>query len=352
MIYFDNAAVEKPTKQTVEFAKKKLDLFVGKHSAVHYLGQKAKFELEKSRSDLAGFINAKPINIKFCTNSKDSHLFLYIFLLELKPFAIITSEFEDDFLLNLYKKISETLNIPLKFVSLENDSGISLSDFKQMLEANNRAFISLSHVNNLTGRLLPITRIAKFAHKNDCIFHSDISHSIGKFDINIENFDLVTANSIHFGGIANAGFIAIRSKMNKYFYDFVENEDVVAISTMIFALQQKLENRESNLAYISDLKEYTIEQLAKNNIFNSEFFEENTHFSPYILNLPFAQVANFEMFLIKLDINNIAVGDARSNALPQMNQNIRISFSRHNSKTEIDFFVERLSFILNNSLKN
>lgn len=356
MIYFDNASIEKTTSETIDFAKSKLEEFFGNSSEIHTAGQNSKAEIEHCRSELAGIVNTTTDKVFFTTGRAEANNIVINSIKKLNPNTIITSVFEHNSILKIIKKISSDSKIPIIFLKTYEDSGINLENFKNIVQQNPNSFISLSHVNNYTGRLLPIKRISKHAHKNNCIFHSDISQSIGKFDVNLQNIDtdIITAGSEQISGIIGAGFIASKNKFefspailgdNKEYGISQQNENILAISTMLFSLKNKLEKRTYNFEQVSKLKSELKKKLDENNIsYNSNSFSKE-HFSPYTVNIKFSDINNFQSFLIKLDLNNICVSDLSKTQPNPLNNQIQISFSTENTINEIGSFIDILKFI-------
>lgn len=268
--------------------------------------------------------------------------------------AIITSQFEHASVLKPLEKIAKTLNIPLKYVELNIDTGINLISLKSHLQKNQNSFVSLSHVNRLTGRLLPIKRVAEICHKNNAVFHSNMSNSFGKFDINLKNLDVDIAT---FSG-ANIGIPAIGLFYSKPVfkpkpiilgqkneYSLVPGtENLPAILLLTDVLKYFTENYLQIKKHNLELKKHLKEELESYNINFSSYGFSDVNFSPYIVSLTLPDIFNFDNFLLKLDLNNIAVSDGRFYELKQ-HKNLVISFNLTNNTNEIEKFVNVLKKI-------
>jgi len=137
-------------------------------------------------------------------------------------------------------------------------------------------------------------------------------------------------------------------------------ENIYGIVGMSKALEMAVSNMETDTAYIVDLKKYMIEQL---NIhipgvcFNGDYDGESLY---TVLNAGFPETERSQMILMNLDIAGICVSGGSacssgtekgshviSSVCPNKKQvPIRFSFSKHNTKEEIDFVIEKIKGLL------
>ncbi len=347
-IYFDNASVYTTSQHLKNKLITKLSNFFADSEQQHFLSLKSKAEIEESRILLSKNIKSSAHNIFFISGLNDIILLFEILSEKLDFGSIITSVFEEPAILETYKKISHFKNVPLIYTKHLQDSTLYLENLKTLLKNNPKAFVSLSHVNRLTGRLLQISRISKFIHQADGIFHCNMSHSIGKYlnypeDLEI---DIVSANSQYFNGIKNTGFVYLNNKILSKAQKsikriFSENNDPALISTMCYSVETCAENLEKNFKYVDYLNTVLFNELKNSGIkFNSQFFEKH-HFSPYIVNLELTDYQNIDNLFVKFDLNDIYVTNSRL-LYPEYGSNIRISFSESNTEEEIKWFTDIL----------
>lgn len=348
MIYFDNATIELPSEPVQLFVQRQVKHSFGATSSVHSYGQAAKGELEKNRLLLANIFNANPQGIFFCSGRTEANNIAVGSIMRQNPTSIITSPNEPASILKKLQLLAKQQNIPIFYAKIDADSGVNLPHIKEVINNNPNSFISLSHVNQFTGRLLSISRIVAYAHKNNCIFHSDISHSAGKFIIDLQNIkiDIITAGAEFFGGISGSGFV-ITTKPNLLSPMLIGksceygisagNENILALSTMVFALQNLFSHQKENLDYVSELKFFLKEELIKNYIdFETCSFEEN-HFSPYFSFFSIKKPINYKNLIVKLDLFDTYLSYFQCDFL--LKDYLQISFCKNNSQTEITKFV-------------
>ncbi len=133
-------------------------------------------------------------------------------------------------------------------------------------------------------------------------------------------------------------------------------ENLYGIVGFSKALELATENYGQERAYINSIKMYMMEQLHKNIrnvVFNGDANGESLY---TVLSVGFPKTEKSEMILFNLDINNICASggsactsgaDQGSHVIQAISNNpnqvtVRFSFSKHNTKEEVDLVVEKL----------
>ena len=137
-------------------------------------------------------------------------------------------------------------------------------------------------------------------------------------------------------------------------------ENLYGIVGFAKALELVTEHYEKDSARIADLKSYMMIQL-KENYPDVSFNGDPAGYSLYtVLNVSFPRSEKSEMLLFNLDINNICASggsactsgaDSGSHVIREIYKNpnqvaVRFSFSKHNTKEEIDVVIKKLHNIL------
>ena len=137
-------------------------------------------------------------------------------------------------------------------------------------------------------------------------------------------------------------------------------ENLYGIVGFAKALEMATQNYEQDSNYIKGLKMYMkehMQQHIKGVVFNGDPMGNSLY---TVLSVSFPKTEKSEMILFNLDINNICTSggsactsgaDAGSHVIRAINNNpnqvtVRFSFSRHNTKEEIDTVIEKLKYIL------
>lgn len=137
-------------------------------------------------------------------------------------------------------------------------------------------------------------------------------------------------------------------------------ENLYGIVGFAKALEMAMADYEKDSQYIQSLKTYMIEQLRKN-IKGVQFNGDQEGKCLYtVLSAAFPKTEKSEMILFNLDINHICVSggsacssgaDVGSHVIRTINNNpnlvtVRFSFSKHNTKEEVDVVVEKLTELI------
>lgn len=338
-VYFDNAS----TMQVFPAVKKYLLQNAGHLNAdrnvYHQAGVKTAAEIEKSRITIANTLNISPANIKFLCDEAFLFNMISNYLQKFSFKSIISYKDENPLLLQIFKNIAEKQNIKLHFVEQTEDSGIDLKQLKYLLKQSQKTFVALPHVNAVTGRLLSIRRVSELCQKHNAIFYCDISHSIGRFDLDLSQIPVDIASFESHKTAAIHGLTALFVKRGNLYRDlhkdifFRENQNAYAIASLRTALETWNTKAKEFNQKVKELKKYLFEKLKQANIDYKSISESEIHFSPYLINISF-KVSDFEAFCYKLDLNNVQIKPFFDD------KQILVSFNPMNNTNEIDRFVE------------
>ena len=337
IIYFDNASTMQVFPEVKKFVSGNAGFLNADRNVYHQAGVQTAAEIEKSRIVVANILNVSPANIKFlCDESILLHL-ISNYLSKSAFSSIITYKHENPILLDFFRNVAERNNLELHFVSQMEDSGIDLKHLKQLLKESKKSFVSLPHVNAVTGRLLQIKRVSELCKKYDAIFHCDISYSIGRLGLDMSHIsvDIASFSSQKTGAIRGVTGVFIRYGQNIDYKDicFQENQNIYALGSLLVALKIWGEKASEFNFQIKKLKKYLFEKLNQANIDYNSISESDEHFSPYLINIAI-NVSDFEAFCYKLDLNDVQISPFFKD------KEILISFSPMNTFDDIDRFVE------------
>jgi cysteine desulfurase len=255
-------------------------------------------------------------------------------------------------------------------VQITPDGHINLQHLETLLaETPGKTLVTLMHANNEVGNLLPIKKVGELCEKYEAFFHCDMVQTIGHYPVTLENLHIHFANAAahKFHGPKGVGILYIREGLP--IKPFVwgggqernmraGTENVYGIVGFARALELAMEHCEADSAYVGGLKKYMIDRL-QNEITGVAFNGDALNNSLYtVLNVAFPQTPKSEMLLMNLDINHICVssGSACSSGAEQHShviaalgnlrqQPIRFSFSKYNTRAEIDTVMVQLKHI-------
>ncbi|NQX80879.1 MAG: cysteine desulfurase [Flavobacteriaceae bacterium] len=362
MIYLDNAAGTPISKEVMDHISETMKDSWANPSSTHSAGRKAKATIEMARKTVAKCLNIASKHIIFTSGGTEGNNFVIKNACEnLGVKTIITSAIEHPAVLESLTDINDKVNI----ITISNDKNgcINLKELEEKLQNNSNVMVSFMAVNNEIGTINPISEISVLCNKYNALFHSDAVQTIGKYDIDISGLDFAIGSSHKFHGPKGVGFIYYKNA--KGLKSIVSGggqekglrpgtENVNSIAGMAKAMEIAYKDIETNTKKVKELKSYTIESLQKiNKDIKVNGGIDNT--SDYILNIQFP--FKKENMLFSLDLAGICISQGSAcqsgastgshvlNALDSTSENtsIRISFSKYNTKEEIDEFIEVLT---------
>ena len=371
-VYLDNASTTALRPEVIQEITKVMTEDFGNPSSTHSFGRNGKTILELSRKSIAKHLNCTAQEIIFTSGGTEADNWILRSAVEdLKVQRIITAKTEHHAVLYSVLALQSDYNIQVDYVNIHPDGTIDLTHLSNLLAQEKKTIVSLMHVNNETGTILDLDRVAVICRQYNALFHSDTVQSVGKTEIDLQktSVDFIVASAHKFHGPKGVGFAFIRKNTGLQPLIFggeqekglrAGTEAVHQIAGMAKALSLSYENLDEERNYISDLKMYLIDQLGihfpgfRINGKKEDFYN--------IINiiLPFSSDKT-SMLLFSLDMKGIAVSRGSacqsgsikpSHVLKEMLSeedlklpNLRISFSHYNTKEDIDWLMESLKMV-------
>lgn len=377
-VYFDNAATTPLYPEVVEKITEVLSNTYGNPSSTHALGRGAKSLIEYSRKQIAKELNALPSEIIFTSGGTEADNFiLHSCVRDLGVQVIISSLIEHHAVLHTLEVLAKEYPIQIVYVNLTERGDIDLQHLKNLLEqyTEKKVLVSLMHLNNEIGNILPLKEVATLCKEKGVYFHSDTVQSVGHYPINLQEIpvDFITASAHKFHGPKGVGFAFIRKGI--VLHSIITGgeqekglragtEAVHNIAGMEVAFNLCYKNLDKNTEKLKNLKQYFIHQLKHHFpeiVFNgtSESLEESSY---TIVNVGFPTLQHQDnTLLFQLDLKGIACskGSACQSGSVQVSHvlsafmpkealqypSLRFSFSAFNTIEEVDFLIESLKEI-------
>ncbi|ARV06061.1 cysteine desulfurase [Polaribacter sp. SA4-10] len=374
-IYLDNAATTPIDKEVLEVMYTSMQENFGNPSSTHQFGRKAKSAVETARKNIAKHFNVSASEIIFTAGGTEAdNLILHNAILNLNVKRIITSKIEHHAVLHMCSYLKKTYNISVDYVTVDKFGSINLSHLEELLSnTNDKTLVSLMHINNEIGTILPIDEVAVLCKKQDALFHSDTVQAIGHYTIDLQktSLDFIAASAHKFHGPKGVGFAFFRKGFgilpmlhggNQENGARSSTENVHAILGMEKGLEIAISNLEKDRNYIESLKLYFISELQKisDNIQFNGLSSDLEKSSYTILSVRFPVIN--EMLLFSLDLAGIAVSGGSacqsgsnkgSHVLSEIlvdkeadKTSIRFSFSKYTTKEDIDVTILKLKELL------
>ncbi len=374
-VYFDNAATTKLRNEVVETMYECLLNNFGNASSTHSFGRESKVTVEQCRKDIATHFGITASEIVFTSGGTEAdNLVLQSCVRDFGVTHIITSKIEHHAVLHTVEYLERNFNVSVDYVAVEKSGQVSLSHLEELLQkSDDKTLVSLMHVNNEIGSILPVDQVGKLCREHNALFHTDAVQSIGHFNLNLNELpiDFLAASAHKFHGPKGVGFAIIR-KGNDVKPMILGGEQergcragteaVHNILGMTKALNIAYQELEKDKKHITALKNHfvtSLKQMIPEVVFNGDSQQATTN-TYTIVNvcLPVSKEKG-TLLLFQLDLKGIACSkgsacqsgsDKGSHVLAEIlsddemtRPSIRFSFSIFNTIEEVDYVVETLS---------
>lgn len=372
-IYFDNAATTALDPQVLEVMMPYLTEKFGNPSSIYSYGRETRLAIETARKSVAKILNAHPAEIFFTSGgTESSNTAINAAVHDLGCRHIITSAIEHHATLHTVENLFHRGEVALSYVKLLPDGHIDLEDLEQLIAGtDDKTLVTLMHANNEIGTILDIHAVGEICKKYGAIFHSDTVQTVGHFPFDLRNTPVHFINGAghKFHGPKGVGILYVNEnvKIKPHIHGGSQERNMRAGTENLYgivgfakALELATAHYEQDSTYIKSLKVYMMEQLKKQ-IQGVGFNGDPLGKSLYtVLSVSFPKTEKSEMMLFNLDINNICASggsactsgaDQGSHVIRAINNNpnqitVRFSFSKHNTKEEIDQVVSKLKEII------
>jgi len=372
-IYFDNAATTPLDPVVLETMMPYLTEKFGNPSSIYSYGRESRMAIEQARKTVARLLHAHPAEIFFTSGgTESSNAAIRAAVQDLGCRHIISSPLEHHATLHTVTYYKDRGEATLHMLNVLSNGHVDLDQLDNMLaDLDEKVLVSLMHANNETGNLLDIQRVAEICKKYGAVFHSDTVQTLGHyaFDLSKLPIHFITGAAHKFHGPKGVGLLYINEqiKVKPNIHGGAQErnmragtENVYGIVGFAKALELASERMEEESAYINELRNYMAEELKKH-IPDVEFNGDSFGNSLYtILSVSFQKSEKAEMLLFNLDINHICAsgGSACTSGAQQGSHviraiypgsdrsTVRFSFSRRNTRKEIDEVISKLKTLV------
>jgi cysteine desulfurase len=372
-IYLDNAATTPLDKEVLDAMLPYMTTHFGNPSSIYSYGRETRLAIETARKKVAKLLNAHPGEIFFTSGGTESNnTAILAAIKDLGCRHIITSPIEHHAVLHTVEHYDHEDEVTSSFVKLFPNGHVDLSNLEEQLATREeRCLVTLMHANNEIGNLLDIDAVGNLCKKYNAIFHSDCVQTIGHYPIDLRKTPVhfISASGHKFHGPKGVGILYVNDniKISPLIFGGGQErnmragtENLYGIVGFATALERAMQHYEEESSYIQSLKTYMIEQLRQKIqtvSFNGDFEGQSLY---TVLSAAFPKTEKSEMILFNLDINNICVSggsacssgaDVGSHVIRAINNNpnlvtVRFSFSKYNTKEEIDAVVEKVKELM------
>ena len=374
-IYLDNAATTAIRPEVVDEMANVMKNVFGNPSSTHVFGREAKALIEMSRKNIAQRLNVSPAEIYFTScGTESNNTIIRSCVNDLDVMRIITTDMEHKCVQESVKTEEYKGNVEVIRLNIFKDGNIDYTQLEELLkDQSKKTLVSLMHANNEIGNLTDVKHISKICQENNALFHTDTVQTVGHYELDFQDlgmdFASCSAHKIH--GPKGAGFLY--AKKASHIKPLIAGggqergmrsgtENVYGIVGLSKSLELALDELDTHVNHIKEIKQYTIDQLKEaipGVAFNG--LSEDLDKSLYALlsiKLPFHDtLIGFELELAGIAVSQgsaCSSGAAKvslvmqtlytEEEIDQMTP-LRVSFSHETTKEDIDVLISTLKKI-------
>ena len=374
VIYMDNAATTQVSEKVLEGMIPYFRQHYGNPSSIYKLGQETKKAITEAREKVAKALNADPKEIFFTGSGTEADNWaIRSFALENKDKGkhIITSKIEHHAVLHVCEYLEKKHGFEITYIGVDEKGTVDLEELKNAIK-DETILITIMHANNEIGTIQPIKEISEITKEHKIAFHTDAVQTTGSLNIDVKNLgvDMLSLSAHKFHGPKGVGALYIRKgiKLPAFMIGGGQErgkrgstENVAGIVGLSIALEEVRSTQEKDKEYLTELRDYLIEEMLKavpHTRLNGETGDKrlpgNTNFS--------FEFIEGESMLLLLDSFGIcgSSGSACTSGsldpshvllaigLPHeiAHGSLRLSLSTENTKEEIDFVVEKTAQVV------
>lgn len=364
--YLDNSATTQVCKEAADAAYRMMCENYGNPSSLHKMGINAESAVEEARQIIADSLGAEAKSIYFTsggTEANNTVLFGAAQALKRRGDRVIVSAVEHSSVYESAKRLAE-LGYDVRFAPVDSSGVVDIDALKNLL-TDKTILVSIMTVNNETGSIQPIERIAKLVHKScpEALFHTDAVQAYGKIALKPKKLgaDLMSISAHKIHGAKGCGALYIRNgaRILPLLYGGEQQkklrpgtESAPLIAAFASAADAAFSDLFLNADHIRELNRCALEKLKA---IDSVSINSPADALPYIINISVdgirseTMLHHLETFGVYVSSSSACAKGKRSYVLEAMelpddriDSSLRISFSKYNTTEDIDALIEGL----------
>ena len=361
MIFLDNASTTKVREDVLqEYIKYSSELFFNPSAPYRIAGDIKKL-LNKAEKDIINYLNGDSNGkLIFTSCATESNNTAILCNLNKRYKKVLISAGEHSSVISLIDEIRNR-GFEVELINLNKNGTIDLDDFKIKMQSD-VGLVCVMQVSNETGAINPISDLVKICKtvNPNCFFHCDGTQAMCKFKIDLKQLgvDSFAFSGHKFNAPKGVAGLYVRKQIKPFLLGGGQQsgmrsgtENVAGIMALTYAILNS--DIEGQFQYVSELN-----NLARTILSGKEgiFINSPQDASPFVLSLSFEGV-NGATLVNMLDEEGVCLGTGSacstkkagnqtlqsmglSNA--QILGSVRMSFSKDNTKAEVEYACEKL----------
>ncbi|MFZ0358343.1 MAG: cysteine desulfurase [Nitrososphaeraceae archaeon] len=377
LVYLDNASTtQKPYSVINSITDFYSNYNSNIHRAVYQLAEEATELYEQSRKKIANFINVRPEEIIFTRNTTESiNLIAHSWARSnlKKDDVIAITEIEHHSNIVPWQILCQEIGTRLDYVGIDESGFLDVEYLIELISSRKIKLVSISHMSNVLGTIVPIERIIKTAHQYDIPVIVDGAQSVPHMPVDAKNLDcdFLVFSAHKMLGPTGVGVLYAKKefleKMNPFMGGGDMIKEVFKFHTNYNEVPYKFEAGTPNIAdvvgfgaAVDYLEKIGMENIRKHEIYLTEYALESMQSLKYItiygpmdskfrggvISFNIADIHPHDLATIMND-HGIAIRSGHHCAQVLMQRldvpaTSRASFYIYNTKEEIDKFVNAI----------
>ncbi|MBD5463989.1 MAG: cysteine desulfurase NifS [Lachnospiraceae bacterium] len=372
IIYLDNAATTRMSKEAVDAMLPFLAEHYGNASSIYSLGTESKKAMTEVRETIARSIGATPQEIYFTGGGSEADNWALVATAEAyadKGKHIITSKIEHHAVLHTCEYLQKR-GFEITYVGVDENGILKLDELKKAIRPDT-ILISVMFANNEIGTIQPIKEIGEIAKERGILFHTDAVQAYCHVPIHVEEYhiDMLSASAHKINGPKGIGFLYIRKgiKIRSFIHGGQQErgrragtENIPGIAGFGAAVDKAVASLEERMARETELRDYLIRRISEE-IPYCRLNGDREKRLPNNVNFSFRFIEG-ESLLIMLDMKGICAssGSACTSGsldpshvmlaigLPHeiAHGSLRLTLSEENTREELDYAVDSIKEIV------
>ena len=377
LVYLDNASTtQKPYSVINSITDFYSNYNSNIHRAVYQLAEEATELYEQSRKKIANFINVRPEEIIFTRNTTESiNLIAHSWARSnlKKDDVIAITEIEHHSNIVPWQILCQEIGTRLEYVGIDESGFLDVEYLIELISSRKVKLVSISHMSNVLGTIVPIERIIKTAHQYKIPVIVDGAQSAPHMPVDAKNLDcdFLVFSAHKMLGPTGVGVLYAKKELLEKMKPFMGGGDMIKevfkFHTNYNEVPYKFEAGTPNIAdvvgfgaAVDYLEKIGMENIRKHEIYLTEYALESMQSLKYItiygpmdskfrggvISFNIADIHPHDLATIMND-HGIAIRSGHHCAQVLMQRldvpaTSRASFYIYNTKEEIDKFVNAI----------
>lgn len=277
MIYLDNAATTRMSREATEVALKAIYENYGNPSSLHKAGTEAAQMVAKARKQIARCIGAMDDEIVFTAGGSESDNLalrgIAPYLKENGKTTIITSQIEHHAVLNTCK-VLEKDGFKVIYMPVDEDGRVDIEELERVMKIfkDTIGLVSIMAVNNEIGSIQLIDDIGDLCQEYGVLFMTDAVQALGHIhlDVNTSHIDLMAMSGHKIHAMKGIGALYVKRGIKlepvitgggQENHLRAGTENVPGIVSMGEAAEKIIKNIDADRAYYEHLRKLFLGEL-------------------------------------------------------------------------------------------